>query len=828
MRTPALLLTATLLGAVVAAPANATPAPPVRINIGLTAGTDGNALLDRLGIAASEPRVVEGIGVLSVVAPETAVATLTAEKGAVRFAEIDQKTVGGADPRALTGQELQLVNAPTSGAHIGSDAVTVAVLDTGVTANPDLPADRLVAGHDFVDGDADPADDSGHGTMVAGVIAAGAGDGFGTTGICAACRIMPVRVARKESGNQVEGREADLAAGIVWAADHGARIINISLVAFTASRLLPEAVRYADSKGALIVSSAAHVGPDRLYPAAIEPVLGVTEAFPEGYTGRRNVKGSPWVDLAASWQAPAVDANGDLRAVGRVEAPVALTSGAAALLLSAKPEATPADLRKLLTDNVTRANSGRDTWPVDFLNVGRALYSLGGEDTEQPRVTGLGLTRTHNGVVSRVTEVWPTIVDDYGVDRVEFLVDGKTIGIRNRSWKPIYLIPPDRFAGTMRVTAKVYDLAGKVGELTQAVPVDTAGPTGGGFVAPANYAVYRKPVPVRVVFRGTSDIASATVNGKDMIRVAGSQDWQATVEPDVEGDGRTGSFSVWVYDALNNGSHRRLDVVIDGAGPTATVVPAENTRVRGLVNTWLVDRRDATGVAESGLWANGEYIGDGIGRWVDTSGVNGRFVLTWKLTDRAGNTSVLNRTLIADNAGPVATVTPKQNTRVRGTFTTTLTGVSDGAGVAKAELWANGKYIGVDKAAPFSGKVKIGGLNGKIKLTWQLTDKLGNLRSYTRTVIADNKAPTVSITKAPKNKAKVKGTVKVSVKASDASGVARVELIVNGKVVAADKTSGYVLSVNTKKQKKTMKVRVRAYDKLGNVTYTSVRTWYRK
>ncbi|WP_268248034.1 Ig-like domain-containing protein [Actinoplanes lobatus] len=84
------------------------------------------------------------------------------------------------------------------------------------------------------------------------------------------------------------------------------------------------------------------------------------------------------------------------------------------------------------------------------------------------------------------------------------------------------------------------------------------------------------------------------------------------------------------------------------------------------------------------------------------------------------------------------------------------------------------------------------------------------------------------MTKAPKNKAKIKGTTKVYVKASDGSGIARVELIANGKVVARDYTAGYLLGFDASKQKKTMKVQVRAYDKLGNVKYTSTRTWYRK
>nr|BFE77367.1 hypothetical protein GCM10020092_106680 [Actinoplanes digitatis] len=165
---------------------------------------------------------------------------------------------------------------------------------------------------------------------------------------------------------------------------------------------------------------------------------------------------------------------------------------------------------------------------------------------------------------------------------------------------------------------------------------------------------------------------------------------------------------------------------------------------------------------------------------------------------------------------------------MRGTFTSTLSGAADPASIAKAELWANDKFVGQDTAAPYSLKVSTGTFSGNVKLIWRLTDKLGNTRYHTRTVIADNKAPTVSITKAPKNKAKVTGTVKVYVKASDASGIARVELIVNGKVVAKDTKSAYVLSVNSKKQPKTMKVTVRAYDKLGNLKYTGTRTWYRK
>ena len=195
-------------------------------------------------------------------------------------------------------------------------------------------------------------------------------------------------------------------------------------------------------------------------------------------------------------------------------------------------------------------------------------------------------------------------------------------------------------------------------------------------------------------------------------------------------------------------------------------------------------------------------------------------------TDLAGNVFRASNWVVLDNAGPTATtMSPASKAKVRGTFTATLSGVADASGIAATELRANGRLIGRNAS---SFKVATGSFSGNVDLVWKLTDQLGNTRTYPRVVVADNKAPTVSITKAPKHRAKVKGTVKVYVKAADASGIARVELIINGKVVARDATAGYVLSTNSTKQKKTMKVQVRAYDKLGNVTYTSVRTWYRK
>ena len=105
----------------------------------------------------------------------------------------------------------------------GDPSIVIATIDTGVNAIPDLQ-DALVPGWDFVENDAVPQDTHGHGTRVASVIAARGNNGIGMAGHCWGCRIMPVRVTRDGAVNPER-----IARGIVWAVEHGARIINVSL-----------------------------------------------------------------------------------------------------------------------------------------------------------------------------------------------------------------------------------------------------------------------------------------------------------------------------------------------------------------------------------------------------------------------------------------------------------------------------------------------------------------------------------------------------------------------------------------------------------------------
>ncbi|RJP53339.1 MAG: peptidase S8 [Anaerolineaceae bacterium] len=154
----------------------------------------------------------------------------------------------------------------------GAASITIAVVDTGVDlSHPDLVG-KIVDGYDFVNNDDFAQDDNGHGTHVAGIAAATGNNGTGIAGVSWGARIMPIKVLNSAGS----GSFADVAAGIIWAADNGAQIINLSLGGTSNSAVLQSAVDYAHARGIIMVAAAGNTGSNFvLYPARYFNVIAV-------------------------------------------------------------------------------------------------------------------------------------------------------------------------------------------------------------------------------------------------------------------------------------------------------------------------------------------------------------------------------------------------------------------------------------------------------------------------------------------------------------------------------------------------------------------------
>jgi subtilisin family serine protease len=232
----------------------------------------------------------------------------------------------------------------------GNDAMVLAVIDSGVQltprAHPDL-AGRLVPGWDFVNRDSVPDDDFGHGTMVAGVAAAGTNNGIGVAGAAWQGKLMPIKVLDSRGA----ANDDNIAAGIRWAVDHGADVINLSLGGPGASTILQQAVDYATTNDVVVIAAAGNDGDtEPHFPAACEGVLAVGAIDNAGNLASFSSRG-PWISVVA----PGVSIMTTTRGSGygrgtgtSFSSP--LVAAVAFLLRAADPNATQASIIARLED----------------------------------------------------------------------------------------------------------------------------------------------------------------------------------------------------------------------------------------------------------------------------------------------------------------------------------------------------------------------------------------------------------------------------------------------------------------------------------------------
>ena len=232
---------------------------------------------------------------------EDTLAVAASDAAAVVFVENDAPVSGDlaiTDPAygnldQSYGQQLLGVPAALDVTE-GDGDIVIAIVDTGINLNHPEFKDRLVAGYDYVNNDTDPSDDHGHGTHIAGIVAAGR-NGVGTVGVCPQCKLMPVKVLNARNG----GTWSLVTKGILYAVDHGARVINLSLGSSVSSATLENAIKYADAHGVVVVAAAGNTGcQTTFYPAAIPSVLAVSGTDRNDVRWTQSSYGD-YVDIAA-------------------------------------------------------------------------------------------------------------------------------------------------------------------------------------------------------------------------------------------------------------------------------------------------------------------------------------------------------------------------------------------------------------------------------------------------------------------------------------------------------------------------------------------------
>ncbi|MCD6291755.1 MAG: S8 family serine peptidase [Anaerolineae bacterium] len=289
------------------------------------------------------------------------------------------------DPAYTSGQQWALGKIQASQAWDiarGKDVV-VAVLDTGVDVNhPELQG-QFLPGYSYTTDNDDVSDVCGHGTHVAGIIAANTNNGVGIAGVAPEAKILPVKVMdRYQPDTGCYGTYSDFARGIIYAVDHGAKIINMSFGGTAYSYSLHDAVAYAANHGVLMVAAAGNNNSDTpFYPAAYDEVMAVAGTDNNDARYSRSDFGD-WIDIAA----PATSiyslytdgTNSTYAYMSGTSMAAPHVTGVAALLLAQDPNRTADDLKSILESSADDlGDPGKDPYfGYGRVNAYRALAGL--------------------------------------------------------------------------------------------------------------------------------------------------------------------------------------------------------------------------------------------------------------------------------------------------------------------------------------------------------------------------------------------------------------------------------------------------------------------
>ena len=309
---------------------------------------------------------------------------------------------------------IDLIDSLSLSSSLEYSSVKVAVLDTGVSPHEDLGA--LLPGYDFVQNDTDPSDLHGHGTHVAGIVAA-IRNSTGVAGVAPGVGIIPVRVLDANGSGLI----SSVIAGIGFALESKADVINLSLGSTTDVPALKNAITQATLSGVLVVAAAGNSGLSNAvsYPAAYPDVLAVASTTRSNAVSSFSSRGS-YVDIAAPGSSILSTYNdGSYVYMSGTSMASPHVAGAAALLFAAHPQASPLQVSQALCQSATDIDStGVDQASgCGLMSVSKALSSLGSilstpptTEPTAPPTTESATTTTTEPTTPPTTQLPPTTI----------------------------------------------------------------------------------------------------------------------------------------------------------------------------------------------------------------------------------------------------------------------------------------------------------------------------------------------------------------------------------------------------------------------------------
>lgn len=620
------------------------------------------------------------------------------------------------------------------------DHSTVEILDTNAAPLPLNPSTvAILNGTTPIDPALLPAA-FGHGTMVAGVVRL----------VAPTARIMPLKAFRADGTSHLY----DIVRAIYYAVDNGARVINMSFSATTASPELARAINYATDRGVICVASAGNLGREVVvYPAGYRNVLAVASTNTSWGAPRRSLfsnYGDALVSLAAPGEGIVTTyPGGGYAAAWGTSFSAPMVAGGAALMVKVDPAVNHQRASELFA----RATSMPGGMGRGRLNLYEAVRAL--RDVVSPTVSVL--SPSTGSVVSGTVVLSASASDNLGVRGLRFTVNGQAIGSELSS--PPYQVSwatatvPN---GTYQVAAIARDAEGNtVSSSTTITVTNDALPPAVSLTSPTANAIIGGTVMVTAT--ATDDLGVMSVRFALDGTPLGSED--ATAPYEIAWDTSAAIDGVHTLAAIardaagkETSTTLRVTVTHDTTPPTIALVrPVPGSIVSSAV-MMIASAADNVGVTSVQFLVGGAPLGGPLTvapfemSWSTLGLANGPYVLSAVARDAAGHVATASPVavnVINDVLPPVVDlVSPTAGATLAGVFTIGAV-ASDDVAIASVEFLLDDVPLAVaDTAAPYEVEwTTTTVINGAHTLTAVARDVAGRETRTTAPVIVSNEPP---------------------------------------------------------------------------------------